>query len=146
MTKAASRIATQTSRNNTSLVNVYPCSTLGSALAAVEADCHGVGRLSVSPPALFPTGVSFSDSGFSRWGDSDRGKYLCFFSFAFSSASEGDDLASPSQTSISIQRQSRSRTYANAHILAFEHAPGLPLHRQYTTCLFMDLHLCRHPY
>ena len=41
-------MTTQTSRKGTSLVNVYPCSTLGSALVAVEAEVHGVGMLSES--------------------------------------------------------------------------------------------------
>lgn len=49
-TNAASRMAMQTSRNGTSLVNVYPCNTLGSALVAVVADFQGVGRSSDSPP------------------------------------------------------------------------------------------------
>lgn len=49
VTNAASRMAIHTSRNGTSLVNVYPCSTRGSALIAVEADVHGVGKVSVSP-------------------------------------------------------------------------------------------------
>ena len=41
-------MAVHTSRNETSLVNVYPCSTRGSALIAVEADVHGVGKAKLS--------------------------------------------------------------------------------------------------
>ena len=41
-------MAIQTSRKGTSFVSVYPCSTLGSALVAVEAEVHGVGMLNKS--------------------------------------------------------------------------------------------------
>ncbi len=48
LTNAESRIAAQTSRKETSLVSVYPCQTRGSARVAVETDCQGVGKASVS--------------------------------------------------------------------------------------------------
>lgn len=51
-TNAESRIAAQTSRNETSLVSVYPCKTLGSARVVVENDCQGVGKASVSPSGV----------------------------------------------------------------------------------------------
>ena len=44
---AEALIASHTSRKGTSFVNVYPCSTLGSALRAVEAEIHGVGILDI---------------------------------------------------------------------------------------------------
>ena len=43
MTNAFSLMAMHTSLKGTSLVRVYPCKTLGSALVIVEADVHGVG-------------------------------------------------------------------------------------------------------
>ena len=80
------------------------------------ADVHGVGRLKDSSPVGALTAeCSFSDELF-EWcrGENDRGKWnreLCFFSCASSFSSLVDDFASPSHTSISIQRQQRRRTY-----------------------------------
>lgn len=100
VTKAASPMALQTSRNETSFVRVYPCNTLGSARLAVDGVVHGTGKDSdpsgsVEVQALLEAGL-----------------YAFFFFRAIESSDseEEDDLASPSQTSISMQRHPRRRT------------------------------------
>lgn len=97
-------MATQTSRNETSFVSVYPCNTLGSARLAVDDIDQGTGKDSdpsgsVDVEALVKVGLDA----------------LFFFRADESSDSEEeDDLASPSQTSISMQRHPRRRTlFAN---------------------------------
>ncbi len=115
-TNAASRIAAHTSRNETSFVNVCPCNTLGSARMVVDAVVQGVGNERLLSPSvvvdLVGTGDSTSDSCFfecDRW---ICGRNLCFFSSLASSLDSLFDFGgSPSQTSISMQRQLRSRTF-----------------------------------
>ena len=71
-TNAVSRIAAQTSRNETSFVKVYPCRTRGSARDAVESDCHGVGRLRASLFGVFEDGDLERADRLCEWGESER--------------------------------------------------------------------------
>ena len=119
---AASRIAMQTSRKGTSFVSVKPCNTLGSTLDSVEADVQGVGRLKSS--SLFSNAAITSSASFSFcpsfWkrlnGPCEPrrpgmcGLKRCFFSSP--SCSDFERCCSPSQTSISIQRQPRRSTFS----------------------------------
>ena len=93
-------MALQTSRNETSFVRVYPCNTLGSARLAVDGVVHGTGRDS-------------DPSGSVKFHALDKAGLDAFFFFRAmesSDSEEEDDLASPSQTSISMQRHPRRRT------------------------------------
>lgn len=93
-------MALQTSRNETSFVRVYPCNTLGSARLAVDDVVHGTGR--DSEPSGSVTFHALDKAGLD----------VFFFLRAIESSDseEDDDLASPSQTSISMQRHPRRRT------------------------------------
>ena len=121
-TNAVSLIAAHTSRNDTSFVSVYPCRTLGSAWLTVEVDIHGVGIFSDSCCAVEQGLGAFSDGGSALYlrGDNERGicgLNVCFFFLGVAECSsvseEEGDLASPSQTSISMQRHPWSRTWKN---------------------------------
>lgn len=97
-------MAVQTSRNETSFVSVYPCNTLGSARLAVDDVVHGIGKDrgplgSVEVEVLVNAGLD---------------PFFIFRAVKSSDSEEEDDLASPSQTSISMQRHPRRRTlFAN---------------------------------
>lgn len=97
-------MAVQTSRNDTSFVSVCPCNTLGSARLAVDDVVHGTGR--DSDPSGSVEAETLVNAGLDA---------LFFFRVVESSDSEEEeDLASPSQTSISMQRHPRRRTlFAN---------------------------------
>ena len=71
-TNADSRIAAQTSRNETSFVRVYPCRTRGSARDAVESDCHGVGRLRASFLGVLEDEELERVDRLCEWGESER--------------------------------------------------------------------------
>lgn len=91
-------MALQTSRNETSFVRVYPCNTLGSARLAVDGVVHGIGKDS-DPSGSFQ---ALDKAGLDA--------FLFFRAVESSDSEEEDDLASPSQTSISMQRHPRRRT------------------------------------
>lgn len=101
VTKAASRMAVQTSRNETSFVSVYPCNTLGSARLTVDGVVHGTGKLS-SPSGSIEVEV-LAKAGLDA--------FFFLRKLESSDSEEEDDLASPSQTSISMQRHPRRRTF-----------------------------------
>lgn len=97
-------MAVQTSRNETSLVSVYPCNTLGSGRLAVEDVFHGTGKDS-NPPGSIEVEVLVK---------AGLDAFFFFRAAESSDSEEEDDLASPSQTSISMQRHPRRRTlFAN---------------------------------
>lgn len=100
VTKAASRMAVQTSRNETSFVSVYPCNTLGSARLTVDGVVHGTGKLS-SPSGSIEVEV-LAKAGLDA--------FFFLREVESSDSEEDNDLASPSQTSISMQRHPRRRT------------------------------------
>lgn len=93
-------MAVQTSRNEISFVSVYPCSTLGSARLTMDDVAHGTGKDS-------------SPSGFIEFEALAKAGLDAFFFLREAESSdseEEEDLASPSQTSISMQRHPRRRT------------------------------------
>lgn len=100
VTKAVSRMAVQTSRNETSFVSVYPCNTLGSARLTLDDVVHGIGKDS-SPSGSIEVGVLAK---------ADLDAFFFLREFESSDSEDEEDLASPSQTSISMQRQPRRRT------------------------------------
>lgn len=100
VTKAASRMAVQTSRNEISFVSVYPCNTLGSARLTVDDVVHGTGKHS-SPSGSIEVEL-LAKAGLDA--------FFFLREVESSDSEEEDDLASPSQTSISMQRHPRSRT------------------------------------
>ena len=118
---AASRIVAHTSRNETSLVSVCPCNTLGSARMVVDAVVQGVGNVRLLPSSsefVSIVGTADSSSASCFLDECDRwmcGRNLCFFSSpspSFESLCFCDFGSSPSQTSISMQRQLRRRTFS----------------------------------
>ncbi len=109
VTNAFSLIAMQTSLNETSFVSVYPCKTLGSALVAVDAEVHGFGISSDSDLFSF---CSCSSSASSTFECLNLSRALCtcdLIPCGFPPSDSISLLGSPSQTSISMQRQPRRR-------------------------------------
>lgn len=100
VTKAVSRMAVQTSRNETSFVSVYPCNTLGSARLTLDDVVHGTGKDS-RPSGSIEVEVL---------AEADLDAFFFLREFESSDSEDEDDLASPSQTSISMQRHPRKRT------------------------------------
>ena len=116
VTKALCLIAMQTSRKDTSLVIVYPCKTRGSFCDAVDIDLHGVGKLKDSSCEIVTgPGDSSLFRCFGRCEENDEGRY-CLNLCVSSSPSLVDVLGSPSQTSISMQRHPRRRTFLNVRL------------------------------
>ena len=110
VTNAFSLIAMQTSLKETSVVSVYPCKTLGSALVIVDAEVHGFGMSSDSVLASSSC-VSNASSTFECLNLS-RAFCMCdLIPCDFPSSGPASRLVfgSPSQTSISMQRQPRRR-------------------------------------
>lgn len=81
-------------------MSVYPCNTLGSARLTLGDVVHGTGKAS-SPSDSIEVEV---------FAKVDLDDFFFLREFESSDSEDEEDLASPSQTSISMQRHPRRRT------------------------------------